>query len=82
MGCSANPLRDAAAIVGVDAPDDDGPTSFTLETTDEATMAKTIGAGDITSSAQLGCGAAAARSARPWAAAPSRPTSAVVLRAA
>jgi hypothetical protein len=53
MGDRANPLRDAAAIEGVDASEDDGPTSFTLETTDGATMAKTIGAGDIASSAPV-----------------------------
>jgi acetyl-CoA acetyltransferase len=131
MGGRANPLRDAAAIVGIgqtefskqiDRPEGqlaaeavtaalrdagiapsevDGLTSFTMETTDEVTLAKTIGAGDITYFSQVGYGGGAgcatighaamaiatgqadvvvawrsrkrgARTARPWAAAPSR----------
>ena len=131
MGGRANPLRDAAAIVGIGqtefakeinrsegqlaaeavvaalrdagiaASEVDGLSSFTLETTDEVTMAKTIGAGDITYFSQVGFGGGAAcatvghaamaiatgqadvvvawrarkrgaRSARPWATAPSR----------
>ncbi|MGO9854159.1 MAG: lipid-transfer protein [Acidimicrobiales bacterium] len=131
MGGGANPLRDAAAIVGIgqtefakaiDRPEGqlaaeavvaalhdagiapaevDGLSSFTMETTDEVTLAKTIGAGDITYFSQVGFGGGAgcatighaamaiatgqadvvvawrsrkrgARTARPWATAPSR----------
>ena len=86
MGGRANPLRDAAAIVGVgqtefakqiDRPETqlaaeavtaalrdagiapsevDGLSSFTMETTDEVTLAKTIGSGDITYFSQVGYG--------------------------
>jgi acetyl-CoA acetyltransferase len=90
-------LRDA----GIAPAEVDGLSSFTMETTDEVTMAKTIGAGDITFFSQVGYGGGAAcatignaamaiatgqadvvvawrarkrgaRTARPWAAAPSR----------
>ncbi|MGP0031162.1 MAG: lipid-transfer protein [Acidimicrobiales bacterium] len=79
----------------------DGLSSFTMETTDEVTLAKNIGAGDVTYFSQVGYGGGAgcatighaamaiatgqanvvvawrsrkrgARTARPWAAAPSR----------
>jgi acetyl-CoA acetyltransferase len=86
----ANPLRDAAAIVGIgqtefakeiDRPEGqlaaeavvaalrdaglepaevDGLSSFTMESTDEVTLAKTIGAGDITYFSQVGFGGGAA----------------------
>ena len=89
MGGRANPLRDAAAIVGIgqtefakqiDRPEGqlaaeavvaalrdagiapaevDGLSSFTMETTDEVTLAKTIGAGDITYFSQVGYGGGA-----------------------
>ena len=89
MGGRANPLRDAAAIVGIgqtefakqiDRPEGqlaaeavvaalrdagiapaevDGLSSFTMETTDEVTLAKTIGAGDITYFSQVGFGGGA-----------------------
>jgi acetyl-CoA acetyltransferase len=89
MGGRANPLRDAAAIVGIGqtefakeigrpegqlaaeavtaalrdagiAPSEvDGLSSFTLESTDEVTLAKTIGAGDITYFSQVGYGGGA-----------------------
>jgi acetyl-CoA acetyltransferase len=131
MGGRANPLKDAAAIVGIGqtefakqidrpeaqlaaeavvaalrdagiAPSEvDGLSSFTMETTDEVTLAKTIGSGDVTYFSQVGYGGGAgcatvghaamaiatgqaevvvawrarkrgARTARPWAAAPSR----------
>ena len=48
-------LRDAGI-----APDEvDGLSSFTMETTDEVTMAKNIGAGDITYFSQVGYGGGA-----------------------
>ena len=89
MGRRANPLRDAAAIVGIgqtefakqiDRPEGqlaaeavvaalrdagiapaevDGLSSFTMESTDEVTLAKTIGAGDITYFSQVGYGGGA-----------------------
>jgi len=89
MGGRANPLRDAAAIVGIgqtefakqiDRPEGqlaaeavvaalrdagiapaevDGLSSFTMESTDEVTLAKTIGAGDITYFSQVGYGGGA-----------------------
>ena len=89
MGGRANPLQDAAAIVGIgqtefakhiDRPEGqlaaeavvaalrdagiapsevDGLSSFTMETTDEVTLAKTIGAGDITYFSQVGFGGGA-----------------------
>jgi len=89
MGGRANPLRDAAAIVGIgqtefakeiDRPEGqlaaeavvaalrdagiapsevDGLCSFTLESTDEVTLARTIGAGDVTYFSQVGYGGGA-----------------------
>jgi acetyl-CoA acetyltransferase len=89
MGGRANPLRDAAAVVGIgqtefakqiDRPEGqlaaeavvaalrdagiapaevDGLSSFTMESTDEVTLAKTIGAGDITYFSQVGFGGGA-----------------------
>jgi acetyl-CoA acetyltransferase len=48
-------LRDA----GIDPAEVDGMSSFTMETTDEVTMAKSIGAGDVTYFSQVGYGGGA-----------------------
>lgn len=98
---AAEAVMAALDDAGIKASEVDGLCSFTMETTDEVTMAKTIGAGDITFFSQVGFGGGAGcatvghaamavatgqadvvvawrsrkrgdRSARPWAAAPTR----------
>jgi acetyl-CoA acetyltransferase len=89
MSASVNPLRDAAAIVGIgqtefakqiDRPEGqlaaeavlaalrdagiepsevDGLSSFTMESTDEVTLAKSLGFGDVTYFSQVGYGGGA-----------------------
>jgi acetyl-CoA acetyltransferase len=49
----------ALADAGIAPSEVDGLSSFTIETTDEVTMAKTIGAGDITYFSQVGYGGGA-----------------------
>src|SRR5580700_4024372 len=49
----------ALADAGISPSEVDGLSSFTMETTDEVTMAKTIGAGDITYFSQVGYGGGA-----------------------
>jgi acetyl-CoA acetyltransferase len=49
----------ALADAGIDPSDVDGLVSYTAETTDEVTMAKNIGAGDITFFSQVGYGGGA-----------------------